>query len=60
MIKIPFCFALSSLICLIVPKHEGSLLELLDPEDEGIMILQNVGKSSPVNTAQHPRRPELQ
>jgi hypothetical protein len=35
--------------------HTATLLGLLDPEDKGTMILQNVGTCLPNDTAQHPR-----
>ena len=38
-------------------KH-ALLLELLDPEDEGTTICQNVWNYSPNKTASHPRGPE--
>jgi hypothetical protein len=31
-------------------------LRLFDPEDEGAMILQDIGKDLPIDTVSHPRR----
>jgi len=37
-------------------RNEVSSSSVLDPEDEDIMILQNVTKYSPDNKVSHPRR----